>query len=120
MTTGAGLPLDYIRLCSREGESPEMGQGLSCHERADGWFLDAVEDGNVDLVRAMAEEDPSHLERIGGNGRHHALHLAAANGRIQVGLCLSFCFFLIDFLMCCGFIGNFLLTVFIGGASFGD
>ena len=77
-----------------------MGQGLSCVERADDRFLDAVEDGDVNLVRAMVEKDHSLLERTGGNGKHHPLHLAAANGWIEVGL---FAFFL----MGCDFLGKF-------------
>ena len=66
-----------------------MGQGLSCGEGADYRFLGAVEDGDVDLVEAMLEEEPSLLEQRGGNGRLPALHLAAAKGRIEVGLCFS-------------------------------
>lgn len=61
-----------------------MGQGLSCGEGADYRFLGAVEDGDVDLVEAMLEEEPSLLEQRGGNGRLPALHLAAAKGRIEV------------------------------------
>lgn len=66
-----------------------MGQGLSCGGRDDHGFLGAVGDGDVDLVEAMVEEDPGVLERTGRNGRLSALHLAAADGRIEVGLGFS-------------------------------
>ncbi|KAJ7950345.1 E3 ubiquitin-protein ligase XB3-like [Quillaja saponaria] len=61
-----------------------MGQKLSCGVHHENGLFSAVEDGEFELVEAMIEEDPSVLEQTSGHGRLSALHLAAANGRIEI------------------------------------
>ena len=62
-----------------------MGQELSCGERRrESGLFHAVQDGELELVEAMVEAHPSVLELTIGYGRLSALHVAAANGRIQV------------------------------------
>ncbi|XP_057971421.1 putative E3 ubiquitin-protein ligase XBAT31 [Malania oleifera] len=63
-----------------------MGQGLSCscregHESA---LFCAVRDGDLEVIRAMVESDPSVLELNSSYERASALHVAAASGRIEV------------------------------------
>lgn len=66
-----------------------MGQGLSCGEREESDLFSAVQNGEVELVKAMVESDPSVLEETSGSGKLSALHVAAARGRIEVGLVVS-------------------------------
>ncbi|KAF3960599.1 hypothetical protein CMV_014697 [Castanea mollissima] len=62
-----------------------MGQELSCGERGrESVLFQAVQDGELELVEAMVEAHPSVLELTTGYGRLSVLHVAAANGRIQV------------------------------------
>ncbi|KAA8518893.1 hypothetical protein F0562_016333 [Nyssa sinensis] len=61
-----------------------MGQGLSCRESHERGLFSAVQNGEPEIVEAMIEEDPSVLEQTTGHGRLSALHVAAANGQIQV------------------------------------
>ncbi|KAB2622157.1 E3 ubiquitin-protein ligase XBAT31 [Pyrus ussuriensis x Pyrus communis] len=61
-----------------------MGQGLSCGEPRENGVFGAVENGDLGLVGAMVEADPSVLELSKGRRRLSALHVAAANGRIEV------------------------------------
>jgi hypothetical protein len=68
-----------------------MGQELSCGERKESGLFHAVQNGEVDVVEDMVETHPSVLELTFGYGKLSALHVAAANGRIQVG---EFCGFL--------------------------
>lgn len=67
-----------------------MGQGLSCADRHEsGSFFRALQNGDVDVVRAMVEIDPSLLHHTTKHQRLSALHVAAANGQIDVSLSLS-------------------------------
>ncbi|XP_059462499.1 putative E3 ubiquitin-protein ligase XBAT31 [Corylus avellana] len=61
-----------------------MGQGLSCGAREGSGLFSAVQNGEVELLEAMVEADPSVLEETSGYGRLSALHVAAANGWIEV------------------------------------
>ena len=62
-----------------------MGQGLSCTERRhENALFEAVRDGQVELVEALANADRSSLSQTTGRGRLSPLHVAAANGRIEV------------------------------------
>lgn len=63
-----------------------MGQGLSCGAREGSGLFSAVRNGEVELLEAMVEADPSVLEETSGYGRLSALHVAAANGWIEVRL----------------------------------
>ncbi|KAI4354451.1 hypothetical protein L6164_003311 [Bauhinia variegata] len=61
-----------------------MGQRLSCRERHESGLFAAIANGELELVEAMIEQDPSILEQTTGHGRLSALHVAASNGRIEI------------------------------------
>ncbi|GFQ07382.1 putative E3 ubiquitin-protein ligase xbat31 [Phtheirospermum japonicum] len=61
-----------------------MGQGLSCREHEETELFDAVQNGELESVEAMADEDPNLLALKTFRGRLSALHVAAENGRIEV------------------------------------
>lgn len=67
-----------------------MGQGLSCGESQEHELFIAVQKGEMETLEAMADEDPSLLALKSVNKRLSALHVAAANGRFQVGFSWSF------------------------------
>lgn len=69
----------------REG----MGQRMSCIERHENALFTAVENGDLQMIEAMVEEDPTVLKMTTGYGRQSSLHLAAAYGQIEVGLELT-------------------------------
>lgn len=62
-----------------------MGQGLSCRESQEHELFIAVQKGEMETLEAMADEDPSLLALKSVNKRLSALHVAAANGRFEVG-----------------------------------
>lgn len=62
-----------------------MGQGLSCRELEDAELFNAVQNGEVDAVEALATDHPNLLRLKTVHGRLSALHVAAANGRFEVG-----------------------------------
>lgn len=73
-----------------------MGQGLSCGERHENGLFRAVQNGDLEVVKAMVEADPTVLELTTPRTRMSALHIAAASGQIEVGLgCLWFFHFLV-------------------------
>ncbi|KAK7395326.1 hypothetical protein VNO78_15877 [Psophocarpus tetragonolobus] len=62
-----------------------MGQKLSCRQQhEDHGLFPALASGELELVEAMVEEDPTVLEHTTGHDRLSPLHVAAANGRIEV------------------------------------
>ncbi|GER54363.1 XB3 ortholog 1 in Arabidopsis thaliana [Striga asiatica] len=61
-----------------------MGQGLSCREQEETELFSAVQNGELQIVEAMADEDPNILALKTLHRRLSALHVAAANGRIEV------------------------------------
>jgi len=64
-----------------------MGQRLSCvQQHEDHGLFPAVATGELEVVETMVEEDPTVLEHTTGHDRLSPLHVAAANGRIQVVL----------------------------------
>lgn len=63
-----------------------MGQGLSCGERHENGLFRAVQNGDLELVQAMVEADPTVLEQTTPRTKMSALHIAAAYGQIEVGL----------------------------------
>ncbi|KAM3340908.1 hypothetical protein P3S68_028543 [Capsicum galapagoense] len=67
-----------------------MGQKLSCggqhHHEHHGLFV-AVQNGEVDKVEAMIDENPNVLRIVTVNGKLSPLHVAAVNGQIEV-LCI--------------------------------
>ena len=66
-----------------------MGQGLSCAASQDHAFFTAVQLGEFDTVNAMLERDPSLLHQTTYD-RQYPLHIAAANGQIEVPFLLFF------------------------------
>ncbi|KAK1270751.1 putative E3 ubiquitin-protein ligase XBAT31 [Acorus gramineus] len=64
-----------------------MGQGLSCRANHEHDFFRAVQAGDLESVEYMVESEPSMLHRTTVYERLSALHIAAANGRIEV-LCM--------------------------------
>jgi ankyrin repeat protein len=60
-----------------------MGQGLSCAASQGHRFFSAVHFGDLDTVNAMLERDPSLLYQTTYD-RQYPLHIAAANGQIEV------------------------------------
>ncbi|MED6117228.1 hypothetical protein PIB30_108049, partial [Stylosanthes scabra] len=69
-----------------------MGQSHSCtnqhhniHEKTSAAALfGAVADGELEIVEAMLKDHPSLLLHTNGRARFSPLHVAAANGSIQV------------------------------------
>lgn len=79
-----------------------MGQALSCRATQEHELFGAVQLGDLETVEALLEEEPALIHQITVYDRLSALHIAAANGQIEViflvfiliGL-LSFSLFLI-------------------------
>ncbi|RWW36256.1 hypothetical protein BHE74_00058735 [Ensete ventricosum] len=62
-----------------------MGQGMSCAGSSyEHGFFSAVQDGHLETVRRAIDEDPSLLRGATIYDRLSALHIAAANGRVEV------------------------------------
>ncbi|OAY51806.1 putative E3 ubiquitin-protein ligase XBAT31 [Manihot esculenta] len=61
-----------------------MGQGLSCAATQEHGFFSAVQSGDLDAVKTMLERDPSLIHQTTAYDRQSALHIAAANGRIEI------------------------------------
>ncbi|XP_022983578.1 putative E3 ubiquitin-protein ligase XBAT31 [Cucurbita maxima] len=62
-----------------------MGQGLSCGRRHEnGLFFSALQNEDVESVRAMVETDSSILHHTTDHQRSTVLHVAAANGQIDI------------------------------------
>lgn len=62
-----------------------MGQGLSCASSSyDHDFFTAVQAGDLQAVDSYLKDDPSLLLRTTIYDRLSALHIAAANGRVEV------------------------------------
>lgn len=62
-----------------------MGQGLSCAASDEHGLFTAIQFGDVETVKAVLESDPSLVKQTTLYDRHSALHVAAANGQIEVG-----------------------------------
>ncbi|KAJ4953545.1 hypothetical protein NE237_030377 [Protea cynaroides] len=61
-----------------------MGQGLSCRASDEHGLFRAVQIGDLDTVTALLERDPTLLHQSSVYDKLSALHIAAANGRIEV------------------------------------
>ncbi|KAK1265583.1 putative E3 ubiquitin-protein ligase XBAT31 [Acorus gramineus] len=64
-----------------------MGQGLSCNPTHDHHFFRAVQTGDLESVECILRSEPSIIHHTTAYERLSALHIAAANGRVEV-LCL--------------------------------
>ncbi|XP_057473583.1 putative E3 ubiquitin-protein ligase XBAT31 [Actinidia eriantha] len=61
-----------------------MGQRLSCGASHENAFFSAVEFGDLASVEMLLERDPVLVQKTTVFDRHSALHIAAANGRIEI------------------------------------
>lgn len=61
-----------------------MGQGLSCRVQDENGLFTAVQFGDLELVKSLLEKDPSVNQQTTVYDRHSALHIAAANGQIEI------------------------------------
>ncbi|GAA0142758.1 homeodomain transcription factor [Lithospermum erythrorhizon] len=61
-----------------------MGQGLSCRTSQEDGLFSSVQNGDLELVEAVLQRDPSILRHTTVYDRQSALHIAAANGQIEV------------------------------------
>ncbi|XP_009629381.1 putative E3 ubiquitin-protein ligase XBAT31 isoform X2 [Nicotiana tomentosiformis] len=61
-----------------------MGQGLSCGASDEHGLFSAVQCGDLETVKALMERNPSLVHHSTIYDRQSALHIAAANGQIEV------------------------------------
>ncbi|KAK4254956.1 hypothetical protein QN277_008025 [Acacia crassicarpa] len=61
-----------------------MGQGLSCAGSHEHGLFTAVQHGDNSTVRNLLQRDPSIVHHTTVYDRHSALHIAAANGQIEI------------------------------------
>lgn len=61
-----------------------MGQGLSCRPKNEHGLFVAVQFGDFQTVRFLLDKDPARLHHTTVYDRHSPLHIAAANGQIQI------------------------------------
>ncbi|XP_071686779.1 putative E3 ubiquitin-protein ligase XBAT31 [Rutidosis leptorrhynchoides] len=61
-----------------------MGQGLSCRIQDEHGLFTAVQFGDFELVKSLVEKEPSIILQTTVYDHHSALHIAAANGQIQI------------------------------------
>ncbi|KZV51792.1 hypothetical protein F511_11480 [Dorcoceras hygrometricum] len=61
-----------------------MGQGMSCVESHENGLFSAVKNGELQAVEAMADANPSLLTLKTAHQNLSAMHVAAANGQIEV------------------------------------
>lgn len=61
-----------------------MGQGLSCRGSHEHGLFSAVQFGDLETVEALLERDPALLQQSTVYDRQTALHIASANGQIEV------------------------------------
>ncbi|KAB2089269.1 hypothetical protein ES319_A03G050500v1 [Gossypium barbadense] len=61
-----------------------MGQGLSCGASQENGLFSAVKVGDFETVEALLQREPSLLHHTTVYDRHSALHIAAANGQIEI------------------------------------
>ncbi|KAJ9543872.1 hypothetical protein OSB04_023579 [Centaurea solstitialis] len=61
-----------------------MGQGLSCRVQDEHGLFTAVQFGDLELVKSLLVKDPSLIHQTTVYDRHSALHIAAANGQIEI------------------------------------
>lgn len=61
-----------------------MGQGLSCRGNNDHGLFIAVQQGNLQIVTTLLQQDPSLFHQKTLFDRFSPLHIAAANGQIEI------------------------------------
>ena len=66
-----------------------MGQKLSCRKNRETALLGAVQTGDLEMVQAIVEADPSIFKRTTRYGKLSILHVAAIYGQIEVVFIVS-------------------------------
>ncbi|OMO67759.1 hypothetical protein CCACVL1_20342 [Corchorus capsularis] len=61
-----------------------MGQGLSCGASPENGLFSAVQVGDFETVEVLLNREPNLLNHTTVYDRHSALHIAAANGQIEI------------------------------------
>ncbi|XAR60579.1 hypothetical protein NMG60_11034011 [Bertholletia excelsa] len=61
-----------------------MGQGLGCTANFEQGLFIAAQFGDLETVEALLERDPILIHQTTVYDRHSALHIAAANGQIEI------------------------------------
>ncbi|KAF8402893.1 hypothetical protein HHK36_010985 [Tetracentron sinense] len=61
-----------------------MGQGLSCKGSHENEFFSAIQVGDLETVEAMVEREPNLFYQTTVYDRMSVIHIAAANGQIEV------------------------------------
>lgn len=61
-----------------------MGQSMSCGTRPEHGIFASVQCGDIITVRRVMTAEPSLLNQTTPYDRHSVLHVAAANGQIEV------------------------------------
>lgn len=65
-----------------------MGQGLSCSASHENGLFSAVQFGDLETVQVLLKNEPSMLHNSTLYDRQSPLHVAAANGQIEVCSCV--------------------------------
>ncbi|XP_076920151.1 putative E3 ubiquitin-protein ligase XBAT31 [Bidens hawaiensis] len=61
-----------------------MGQSLSCRIQDEHGLFTAVQFGDLETVNTLLDKDPNLIRQTTAFDRHSALHIAAANGKIEI------------------------------------
>lgn len=61
-----------------------MGQSMSCGTRPEHRIFASVQCGDIITIRRLITAEPSLLNQTTAYDRHSVLHIAAANGQIEV------------------------------------
>ncbi|KAI7982521.1 putative E3 ubiquitin-protein ligase XBAT31 [Camellia lanceoleosa] len=61
-----------------------MGQGLSCAANYEHGLYTAVQFGDLETVETLLQRDPTLINQTTVYDRHSSLHIAAANGQIEI------------------------------------
>lgn len=120
ITTTTTTPRFFRRGGWRVKETPKMGQGLSCGVYEENELFNAVQNGELDAVEAMADKDPNLLALKTVHGRLSPLHVAAVNGRIEVPFTVIFLIGFVGFSFSIVVLMFFLKSRLIDGDCFGD
>lgn len=76
-----------------------MGQELSCFVSQEHDLFSAVQHGDLEAVEALLERDSALLHQTTPYDRQSLLHIASANGQIEVINVSPFFFFFLSFFL---------------------
>ena len=81
--------VELLLLCTERFEQrKKMGQGLSCGASHENGLFSAVQCGDLAMVEVFLKNKPSLLLNTTLYDRQSPLHIAAANGQIEVCSCV--------------------------------